>query len=180
MSHVLLGASASVAIYKACDLASRLTQAGHEVRVALTNHAAKLVSPQLFAAVTGQPAATSEWGTDARTAMDHIELARWADVVAIAPCTADLAGRLAHGLGDDLVTTAVLAVDPKVPRLLAPAMNPTMLANPAVQRNLGLLREDGWHVVDPEEGHVACGEAGSGRLADPVRIADRIGELLRG
>ncbi len=180
MSHVLLGVSASVAVYKACDLASKLAQAGHDVRAVLTHNAAKLISPQLFAAVTGQDAQTSEFGDQARSAMDHIDLARWADAVVIAPCTASLLGRLAHGMGDDLLTTAVLATDPSTPRLLAPAMNPTMLAQRAVQANLALLREDGWHVVDPEAGHMACGESGTGRLADPAQIAARVHELLHG
>ena len=95
----------------------------------------------------------------------------------MAPCTADLAARLAHGLGGDLVTTALLAVDRNVPRLLCPAMNPTMLSHPAVQRNLGLLREDGWEVMEPASGHMACGEAGAGRLAEPADIVKRIQEL---
>ena len=104
MSRVLLGVSASVALYKACDLASRLTQEGHEVRTVLTARAAELLSPQLFEAVTGQPAATSEFGPSRRGAMDHIELARWAELLLVAPCTADLAARrrafadFGHGL----------------------------------------------------------------------------------
>lgn len=178
MSHVLLAAGASVAVYKACDLASKLTQAGHEVRAVLTPRAGELVSPQLFAAVTGQPAATTEWGPERRGAMDHIDLARWADVVVVAPCSADLAGRLAQGLANDLVTTVCLALDPEVPRLLCPAMNPRMLAHPAVRRNLATLRGDGWIFVEPGTGHMACGEAGAGRLAEPAEIVARVLEVL--
>jgi phosphopantothenoylcysteine decarboxylase/phosphopantothenate--cysteine ligase len=178
VSHILLGVSASVAVYKACDLASKLTQSGHVVRVVLTARAAELVAPQLFEAVTGEPAATTEYGPERRGSMDHIDLARWAEMLLVAPCTADLLGRLAHGLADDLLTTLVLAVDPGVPRLLCPAMNPTMLANPAVVRNLACVAEDGWEVVEPVAGHVACGEAGPGRLAEPAEIAERVARRL--
>ncbi len=178
MSRVLLGVSASVALYKACDLASRLTQEGHEVRTVLTARAAELVSPQLFEAVTGQPAATSEFGPARRGAMDHIELARWAELLLVAPCTADLAARLAQGIADDLLCTAALATRAETPRLLAPAMNPTMLASPPVRRNLARLVEDGWALIEPERGHVACGEEGAGRLAEPAEIVRRVAEAL--
>lgn len=178
MSDILLCASASAAIYKACDLASKLHQAGHGLRTLLTPRAAELISLQLFEAVSGGPAASTEFGADRTGAMDHIDLARFAELVVVAPCTADLVGRLAHGLAGDLVSTTLLAVPPSVPRLLCPAMNPTMLASPPVQRNLGLLREDGWQVLEPESGHMACGEEGQGRLVDPEFIAQRIEELL--
>jgi phosphopantothenoylcysteine decarboxylase/phosphopantothenate--cysteine ligase len=180
MSRVLLCCGASVSIYKACDLASRLTQAGHEVRVALTENAARLVSPQLFAAVTGQPAATTEWGHERSTAMDHIEWARWAQVAVVAPASADLAARLALGIANDLVTSIALALDPAVPRVLCPAMNPTMLAAAAVQRNLATLASDGWSILAPGEGHLACGEVGAGRLAEPDAIAVAVEAALAG
>jgi phosphopantothenoylcysteine decarboxylase/phosphopantothenate--cysteine ligase len=179
MSHVLLAASASVAVYKACDLASKLTQAGHTVRCVLTPRAAELVSPQLFEAVTGEAAYTDEFGATRRSAMDHIELARWAECLVVAPASADLVGRLAHGLAGDLVTTVALAFDRTRPRLVVPAMNPTMLANPAVERNLGLLREDGWRVLEPAAGHMACGDDGRGRLPEPAEIAAAVAEALR-
>ncbi|MEE8467923.1 MAG: flavoprotein [Planctomycetota bacterium] len=178
MSRILLCASASVALYKACDLASQLTQAGHEVRALLTPAAARLVNPQLFEAVTGQPASSSEFGADRRGAMDHIEHARWAELALVAPCTADLAARLAAGMADDLVATTLLALEPAVPRLLYPAMNPTMLAHPAVVRNLEQLRADGWQVERPDEGSLACGEIGPGRLVEPEQILVRVLELL--
>lgn len=178
MSNVLLCASASVAVYKACDLASKLTQAGHRVRVVLTPNAARLVSPQLFEAITGEPAAASEWDAGRRTAMDHIDNAKWAEVVVVAPASADLIGRLAHGLAGDLVGTTLLAVPAGVPRLLCPAMNPTMLEHKAVARNLAQLVEDGWTLVEPGAGHMACGDVGRGRLAEPQDIAQRIAEAL--
>jgi phosphopantothenoylcysteine synthetase/decarboxylase len=178
MSRILLCVSASAAIYKACDLASKLYQAGHELRTLLTPRAAELISPQLFEAVSSGPATSTEFGPGREGAMDHIEVARFAELVVVAPCTADLVGRLAHGLAGDLVSTALLAVSPSVPRLLCPAMNPVMLASAPVQRNLGLLREDGWQMLEPEQGHMACGEQGAGRLVEPARIVARVEELL--
>jgi len=170
MANILLCCSASVSVYKACDLASKLAQKGHRVRTVLTENAARLVSPQLFHAVTGEPAHVTEWGEERRGSMDHIELSRSVDLVVVAPCSADLAARLAHGLADDLVTTSLLAVPPATPRLLCPAMNPNMLAHPAVQRNFEVLRGDGWTLVEAEEGHMACGDEGAGRLAEPATI----------
>jgi phosphopantothenoylcysteine decarboxylase/phosphopantothenate--cysteine ligase len=174
MGNVLLAASASVSIYKACDLASKLTQEGHTVRAVLTANAARLVSPQLFEAVTGQPASVTEWGDERRAAMDHIDLARFAEVIVVAPCSADLAARLAHGMADDLVTTTLLAAAPGTPRLVCPAMNPHMLQQPSVKRNFAQLAEDGWTTVEAEAGHMACGDEGTGRLAEPASIVSAI------
>lgn len=180
MSRILLGAGASVAVYKACDLASKLAQAGHEVRAVLTARAAELVSPQLFEALTGQRAYVSEWGAAREAAMDHIELARWGELLAVAPASADLVARLALGLADDLLTTCALALPAAKPRLVAPAMNPEMLAKPVVQRHLEQLAADGWRVLAPASGHMACGDAGAGRLPEPEAIRAAILELLAG
>ncbi len=181
MSRVVLGVSASVALYKACDLASRLTQAGDEVRVVLTQNAARLISPQLFEAVTGRPAAVEEFGEAREGAMDHITLARWADALVVAPATASVIGRLAHGLAGDLLGTVALAVDTgRVRRLLAPAMNPVMYASAPVQRGLAQLVEDGWTLCEPDTGRVACEDVGPGRLAEPERIAEALSRLLEG
>ncbi len=177
MSNVLLAVSGSVAIYKACDLASKLTQAGHRVRVLMTRHATELVRPQLFEAVTGEPAYTSEWGHERKAAMDHIDLARWGDLLVVAPCSADLVARFAHGMADDLVTTVVLAFPSEKPRYACPAMNPVMLAAPAVQRNLAQMTKDGWHVMSPGIGNVACGDHGQGRLPEPAQILEWIADL---
>ncbi len=178
MSRILLVAGASVAIYKACDLTSKLSQAGHEVATILTPHAAQLVSPQLFEALSGGPALVNEFGSERRSAMDHVDLARFPELVVVAPCSADLAGRLALGLAPDLASTTLLAVPPSLPRLLCPAMNPVMLASPAVARNLEQLARDGWELLAPTSGHVACGESGPGRLVEPETIAARIEELV--
>jgi phosphopantothenoylcysteine decarboxylase/phosphopantothenate--cysteine ligase len=178
MTQILLAVSGSVAIYKACDLASKLTQGGHRVRAILTRSAAKLVSPQLFEALTGEPASTDEFGEHRRTAMDHIDLARWCQAFLVAPCTADLLSRFALGLADDLATTTALALPASVPRLLCPAMNPTMLAAPAIRRNLETLAGDGWKVLAPDAGRMACGDEGSGRLPEPEAIAAWLRESL--
>jgi len=178
VSHVLLGAAASVAIYKTCDLASQLAQAGHRVRCVLTPRAASLVSPQLFEAVTGEPAYVDEFASERRAAMDHVDLAEWAEVLVVAPASADLIGRLAGGLAGDLLATAALALPQDVPRLLCPAMNPNMLAHPAVVRNLARLVEDGWRVLPPDEGRMACGVSGAGRLPEPAEIARAVRECL--
>jgi phosphopantothenoylcysteine synthetase/decarboxylase len=178
VTRLLLAASASVSVYKACDLASRLTQKGYAVRALLTARAAELVSPQLFEAVTGEPAYTSEFDATRRGAMDHVELARWGEALLVAPCSADLAARLALGLADDLVTTTALALPAGRPRLACPAMNPEMLASPAVRRNLDRLVEDGWRVLEPDSGHMACGVTGKGRLPDPERIVAWLSDEL--
>jgi len=170
MANVLLAVSGSVAIYKSCDLASKLTQAGHRVRAVMTQHAAQLLNPQLFEAVTGEHAHTSEWGRERKAAMDHIDLAKWGDVLIVAPCSADLAARLAHGMADDLVTTVALAFPTTKPRCVFAAMNPTMLANPAVKRNLERLTADGWLSMPPAIGATACGDVGQGRLPEPADI----------
>lgn len=170
MSQILLGCAASAALHKACDLASKLTQAGHRVRAVLTPRAAQLISPQLFEALTGEPASVDEFEAGRRSAMDHIELGKWAQVVLIAPASADLIARLALGLGSDLLATAVLATAPGTRKFLCPAMNPHMLVQPPIQRHLAQLAADGWTVVEPGEGHMACGDGGKGRLPEPAEI----------
>ena len=176
---IVLAAGASAALHKACDLASQLAQEGHAVRAVLTPRAARLVSPQLFAALTGEPAESDEFGPERRTAMDHIDLARWAELFLVAPCPADLAARLALGLADDLVTTVALALEPRTPRLLAPAMNPNMWAAAPTRRHLATLRQDGWRILDPDEGHTACGVEGKGRMAEPEAIVAAVAALRR-
>jgi len=178
MAQIVLGAGASVAVYKAVDVASKLTQAGHSVRAVLTPRAAKLISPQLFEAVSGQPAAVDEFGADRRGAMDHIDLATWAELVLIAPCSAGLLARLALGFADDLITTIALATPAERPRLISPAMNPHMLASAPVQRHLATLRGDGWRVIEPGAGHMACGVDGKGRLPETADLVRVVGEAL--
>lgn len=178
MSRILLAVSASAAVHKACDLASKLTQEGHEVRTLMTANAARLISPQLFEAMTGQPAVTTEFGPERDGGMDHITLARWGESLVYAPATAAALARLSNGDASDLIGTVVLALQPSTPRLLCPAMNPTMFAHPAVQRNIGQCREDGWQVLEPGSGRLACDEEGTGRLPEVPEILERVRELL--
>lgn len=176
MTNIVLAAGASAALHKSCDLASKLAQDGHAVRAVLTRRAASLVSPQLFEALTGETAWVDEFDAGRRGGMDHITLARWASLFVVAPCPADLLSRLALGLADDLVTTVALALAPEIPRLVCPAMNPNMWAAPAVVRNRKTLAGDGWKLLEPEAGHMACGEQGQGRMMEPADIV----EVVRG
>ncbi|MBI3820721.1 MAG: hypothetical protein HY286_18685 [Planctomycetes bacterium] len=167
---VVLGVSGSVAAYKACEVASKLTQSGVAVRVILTKSAARLVSPILFRAITSNAASTSEWDADAEAPMLHIDLAKSADLFLVAPASANTIGSLANGLAADLLSTAALALDPATPRAIAPAMNPNMWANPAVAANIKKLKSYGYELINPDAGWTACGVTGEGRLADPVGI----------
>jgi phosphopantothenoylcysteine decarboxylase/phosphopantothenate--cysteine ligase len=166
--RVLLGVSGGIAAYKAAELVRRLGDAGAEVRVVLTENAARFVTALTFQALSGNPVRTSLWDEGAEAAMGHIELARWADEILIAPASADLLARLAHGHADDLLTTLCLASE--APLAIAPAMNRQMWAHAATQANLALLRERGVRVFGPGAGDQACGETGLGRLLEPTEI----------
>jgi len=170
---VLLGVTGGIAAYKACELVRRLRDGGHEVQVVLTESAARFVTPMTFEVLSGRPVGTSLWG-GADPSIEHIRLARWPDVIAIAPATANTLARLAHGLADDLLSTIVLASLPEVPVVLAPAMNTAMWNNPLVQRNLALLLEVNggrrFRSVRPAEKQLACGEVGIGALAEEAAI----------
>lgn len=169
---VVLGVSGSVAAYKACEIASKLTQAGVSVRAVLTQSAAKLVSPVLFRAITGNDAATSEWESDSPAPMLHIDLAHNAELFLVAPASANTIGKLANGLADDLLTTTALALNPGTPCAIAPAMNPNMWAHPAVRANIEKLRTFQFEILEPASGWTACGVPGSGRLAEPAEIIE--------
>lgn len=163
-ARVLLGVSGGIAAYKAAELVRRLGDAGAEVRVVLTANAARFVTALTFQALSGNPVRSSLWDQAAEAAMGHIELARWADEVLIAPASADCIARLAHGHADDLLTTICLAS--AAPLSIAPAMNQQMWAHPATQANLALLRQRGVRVFGPGAGSQACGDVGSGRLLE--------------
>lgn len=167
-----------IAAYKALTLVRRLREGGAEVRVVMTEAAAQFVTPLSFQALSGHPARTALFDADAEAGMDHIALARWADLVVIAPATADLMARMAHGLADDLLTTLLLAT--AAPQMIAPAMNRQMWAHPATQTNLSLLRSRGVAVIGPDEGGQACGEVGAGRMSEPEVIADTVLAAVRG
>ena len=166
--RVLLGVCGGIAAYKAADLVRRLRQADAEVRVVMTANAARFVGAATFQALSGQAVRDSLWDAQAEAAMGHIELARWASVIVIAPATAATLARLAHGLADDLLGTLVLASE--APLVLAPAMNAVMWANPATRANVDLLRGRGARILGPDSGEQACGEVGEGRMLEPAQI----------
>jgi phosphopantothenoylcysteine decarboxylase/phosphopantothenate--cysteine ligase len=173
---VLLGVSGGIAAYKSPDLVRRLRERGHPVRVVMTRAAQDFITPLSLAAVSGQAVHTALLDQRAEAAMGHIELARWADVVLIAPASADIIARLAHGLADDLLSTLCLATDAAI--VLAPAMNRRMWAAAATQANVKTLRARGVHLLGPGSGDQACGETGEGRMLEPAELAADLGALV--
>ena len=171
--QILLGVTGGIAAYKSPELVRRLRERGAAVRVVLTSSAARLVSPTVFQAVSGEPVRTDLWDEQAEAAMGHIELARWADRVVIAPATANVIAELATGTAGSLLTTLCLAT--RAPLLLAPAMNHAMWTHPATQANVDTLRTRGVSFIGPGDGSQACGETGPGRMAEPGEI---LAELL--
>lgn len=165
---ILLGVSGGIAAYKAPDLVRRLRERGAEVQVVMTQGAQQFVTPTTFQAVSGRSVRAELWDPAAEAAMGHIELARWADWVLVAPATADFLARVAAGRADDLLTTLLLAT--AAPVIVAPAMNSLMWAKPATQANVTALRARGVVVVGPGHGGQACGETGEGRMSEPLEI----------
>jgi phosphopantothenoylcysteine decarboxylase/phosphopantothenate--cysteine ligase len=170
--HVLLGVTGSIAAYKSPDIVRRLREQGAEVRVIMTASAEKLVSPTVFHAVSGEPVRGDLWDHQAEAAMGHIELARWADHVLIAPATANIIAELAAGSAANLLTTICLATDALI--TLAPAMNQAMWADAATQANCDLLRKRNMRFIGPAEGSQACGDMGMGRMSEPADIVSRM------
>jgi phosphopantothenoylcysteine decarboxylase/phosphopantothenate--cysteine ligase len=166
--RILLCVCGGIAAYKAAELVRRLRDAGAAVQVAMTENALRFVGAPTFQAVSGMPVRTSLWDAAAEAAMGHIELARWAEQVVIAPATANTIARLAHGLADDLVSTLCLATT--APIAIAPAMNHRMWLHPATQDNIATWRGRGVQVIGPEDGPLAEGESGPGRLSEPEAI----------
>lgn len=165
---MLLCVCGGIAAYKAAELVRRLRDAGAEVRVAMTANAQQFVGTATFQAVSGAPVRTSLWDPAAEAAMGHLELAAWADRVIVAPATADTIAKLAHGFADDLVTTLCLATEAAI--AIAPAMNHRMWRHPATQANVDTLRGRGVQVIGPDDGPLAEGESGPGRLREPDAI----------
>ena len=173
--RVLLGVSGGIAAYKACELVRRLRDVGAEVRVVLTKNAARFVTPITFQALSGQPVRSGLWDEAAEAAMGHLELAHWAQRIVIAPASADVIARLAHGFADDLLTTLCLAST--APIAIAPAMNLRMWAHPATQANVATLRARGAAILGPAEGRMAEPESGLGRLLEPQEIIAELAAL---
>ncbi|GAA0672869.1 phosphopantothenoylcysteine decarboxylase/phosphopantothenate--cysteine ligase [Sphingomonas insulae] len=176
MKRVLLIVGGGIAAYKAAELIRLLRRHGHAVRCVLTEGASHFVTPMTLAALSEDKVYTTLWDLKDEAEMGHIQLSRQADLIVVAPATADLIARMAAGIADDLATTLLLATD--TPVLAAPAMNVRMWTHAATQRNVARLRADGITVLDPDEGAMACGEYGPGRLPEPTAIAAAIEAAL--
>ena len=174
--NLLIGVSGGIAAYKVCEVASYFAKKGVNVNVIMTEHAAEFVRPLTFEALTKNPCLTSLFDGKSKDPVAHVNLARNADAVLIAPATANVIAKLACGIADDLLTTTVLAAS--CPKLIVPAMFTGMLENVATQRNIRQLREDGFTVLEPEEGRLACGAVGSGRLPEPAVLISAVEEVL--
>jgi phosphopantothenoylcysteine decarboxylase / phosphopantothenate---cysteine ligase len=167
--RILLGVTGGIAAYKSPDLVRRLIERGAEVQVVMTAGAREFVAPLTFQAVSGREVRSDLWDESAERAMSHIELARWAEMILIAPATADFLAQLAHGMADNLLSTVCLATS--APIAVAPTMNRLMWANAATQSNIAQLRARGVQVLGPDSGDQACGEVGEGRMMEPADIA---------
>lgn len=175
--NILLGVTGGIAAYKAADLASKLTSSGAKVRTIMTAGASELICAKTFEAVTGNAVYTSLWSGPENFKIGHIELGQWADIVVVAPATADIIGKTACGICDDLLSTTLCGCWQK-PIVFAPAMNSNMWSNPIVQGNVKKLVEVGVKMVGPEEGRLACGTSGPGRMSEPSKIMDFVFEII--
>ena len=175
--RILVGVTGGIAAYKSAAFVSRLVSAGADVNVMMTESAARLVAPKTFHSLSGHQVRLSLW-EDAAAPHPHIDAGKGADLFCIAPATADILAKAAHGIADDLVSASILAFSG--PILLAPAMNCVMWSKPAVQRNIAQLKEDGFLFIGPESGRLSCGQVGAGRMAEPEQIFAAITAVLGG
>lgn len=173
---VVLGVTGGIAAYKACELTSRLRKAGAQVYVIMTKNACQFVAPLTFETLSNHPVATDTFARPETWEVEHVALAKRADVFVIAPATANILAKMACGLADDMLSTTVLAT--RAPVLVAPAMNTGMWDNPATQENVERLQQRGVHFIGPEGGFLACGDTGAGRMSEPKDIFDAIEKLL--
>ncbi len=174
--RVLLGVSGSIAAYKSPDIIRRLQELGAQVRVIVTDGGREFVSERSLQTISKNKVHSNLWDKEAELAMGHIELAKWSDVVIIAPASANTIAKLCHGRADDLLSTVILATDAKI--LLAPAMNQQMFASIAMKDNLKLLMKRGVLIIEPGFGEQACGDVGEGKLAEPLEIAKQVADLF--
>ena len=176
--HVLLGICGGISCYKSADLVRKLTEAGAAVRVVMTDAAREFVTPLTFQALSAHPVHTDLLDPAAEAAMGHIELARWADIILIAPATANTIAKLANGMADNLLSTVCLASE--APLVIAPAMNRIMWSNPATDANIKILRSRGVNITGPGSGDQACGGTGAGRMLEPLEIRHALIQFLAG
>lgn len=175
--ETLVCVTGGIAAYKVCTLVSRLAQAGCGVTVAMSRSARRFVGPTTFQALSGRPVLLSQWHGAHAGAMEHLAPTEAADLVVVAPATANCIGKLASGIADDLISTLLLGA--ACPVMLAPAMNTRMWQNPAVQRNIAFLRENGVQMVGPESGWLACREVGAGRMSEPEALLEAVTQHLQ-
>lgn len=173
---VVIGVSGGIAVYKACDIVSRLKKLNANVHVIMTNNATEFVTPLTFQSLSQNYVVNDMFEEPKTWDVEHISLAKKADVFLIAPATANVIGKIANGICDDMLTTTVMATTGKV--LIAPAMNTNMYRNPILQRNITILKELGYNFVNPESGRLACGDVGEGKLAQPEVIVNEVVNLL--
>ncbi|MFA0015896.1 bifunctional phosphopantothenoylcysteine decarboxylase/phosphopantothenate--cysteine ligase CoaBC [Vibrio lentus] len=174
---ILLGISGGIAAYKCAELTRRLIERGAQVQVVMTNAAKEFITPLTMQAVSGRPVSDSLLDPAAEASMGHIELAKWADLVLLAPATADLIARMTAGMGNDLLTTLVLATD--APVAVSPAMNQQMYSNPATQENIATLKRRGCEIWGPAAGEQACGDVGMGRMLEPMQLVHRCEDFFQ-
>ena len=173
---ITLGITGGIAAYKAAGLCSALLKRDFDVQIVMTENATRFITPLTFRTLSRRPVVTSLWdASDWKP--EHVAAAEVTDLFVVAPCSANFLGKYAHGIADDALTT--FAISMRCPVLLAPAMNPAMWAHPAVAENVRILRERGVNFVGPESGRVACGEDGTGRMAEPEVIASRVAAIIR-
>lgn len=177
MAKIAVYMTGGIALYKGIEVIRSLERDGHQVRVAMTESATKLVTPSTLHALTHHPVLTSLWN-DNNSPVPHIELADWSDYAIVLPATANIIGKMAHGIADDAVSTSILAT--AVPKIVVPAMNTNMWNNPAVQRNVAQLRQDGVTVLEPAVGMLAEGYRGKGRLPEPSEIISQLRSIING
>ena len=175
---IVLGVTGGIAAYKSVEVASKLRQAGAEVHVIMTKEAKEFVTELTFREITGQPVTSDMWAPITHFNVQHIALAQLADAFLIAPATANIIAKAAVGIGDDMLTTTLLAT--KAPVFFAPAMNSNMYMNPVVQKNIETLKKAGAHIINPASGHLACGTAGPGRLPEPVELVRAMDDFFKG
>ena len=175
--RILLGITGSIAAYKSAYIASSLVKLGADVHVVMTEHAAKLITPATFWSLTSNPVSVGLFDEPAKYEITHISLPESSDLALIAPASANIIGKIANGIADDMLSTMLMAA--LCPKIICPAMNVNMYENPVMQENLAKLKKLRWHVIEPEEGYLACGTEGKGRLAEPDYIIEQVIKILK-
>ena len=176
MKHILLAVTGGIAAYKAIDLTSKLTQAGYDVRVMLSEHAQEFVTPLAFQAISRNPVYTNTFKEENPQEIQHIALGDWADAIVVAPATANVIAKLSVGIADDILTSTLIATE--TPKFIAPAMNVHMYENNRTQHNINVLMEDGYHFIEPGDGYLACGYVAKGRMEEPLQIVKVLNDFF--